>query len=259
LPTSASTSSIAGPRCPLPADAVLLAAGNSTRIATVGRGVPKPLLAVQGEPILVRNVRWLAGAGIRRIWVNVHYRGDLIRAALGDGAAWQVRIRYSEEPTILGTAGGVRKLLSSLGETFLVVYGDNLVRLDLPAFVASHSARRADVSIALFDERTPNTGMAGGRVALGDDDLVASFVEGAAGGEAAPFVNAGVYAVEKRALAALAEGCFLDWGKDVFPVLLARGARLLGYRIEGYCLGLDTPASYERGMTLIRSGQVTLL
>src|SRR5437899_4372313 len=80
LPTSASTSSIAGQRCPLPADAVLLAAGNSTRIAAVGRGVPKPLLAVQGEPILVRNVRWLAGAGIRDIWVNVHYRGDLIRA-----------------------------------------------------------------------------------------------------------------------------------------------------------------------------------
>ena len=112
-------------------DAVLLAAGNSTRIAAVGGGIPKPLLPVQGEPILVRNVRWLAGAGVRRIWVNLHYRGDLIRAALGDGSAWGVEIRYSEEPTILGTAGGVRKLLSSLGETFLVVYGDNLVDLDL--------------------------------------------------------------------------------------------------------------------------------
>ena len=258
MPTSVSTSSIAAQRCPLPADAVLLAAGNSTRIATVGRGVPKPLLAVQGEPILVRNIRWLAGAGIRHIWVNVHYRGDLIRAALGDGAAWRVRIRYSEEPTILGTAGGVRKLLPWLSETFLVVYGDNLVQLDLPALIASHRARRAEVSIALFDERTPNTGMAGGRVALGDDDRVASFVEGPADSKAGPFVNAGVYAVEKGVLADFPEGRFLDWGKDVFPVLVARGARLSGYRIEGYCLGLDTPASYERGMALISSGQVRL-
>ena len=238
-------------------DAVLLSAGNSTRIAPVGGGIPKPLLRVQGEPILVRNVRWLAGAGVRRIWVNLHYRGDLVRAALSDGAAWGVQIRYSEEPTILGTAGGVRKLLSSLGETFLVVYGDNLVQLDLGSFLESHIARRADVSIAVFDERAPNTGLAGGRVALGAEDTVVSFVEGAAEGRGA-LVNAGVYAVESQVLQDFPEGCFLDWGKDVFPRLLAGGARILGYRIEGYCLGLDTPARYERGMALINSGQVRL-
>jgi NDP-sugar pyrophosphorylase family protein len=241
----------------MPADAVLLAAGKSTRIAAVGRGIPKPLLPVQGEPILVRNVRWLAGAGVRRIWVNLHYRGDLIRAALGDGAVWGVQIRYSEEPTILGTAGGVRNVLSSLGETFLVVYGDNLVQLDVGAFLELHATRRADISIALFDERAPNTGLAGGRVALGADDAVVSFVEGAAEDHGA-FVNAGVYAVENHVLKDFPEGSFLDWGKDVFPSLLARGARVMGYHIEGYCLGLDTPASYERGMALINSGQVRL-
>src|SRR2546422_2134216 len=235
----------------MPVDAVLLAAGNSTRIAAVGGGVPKPLLAVQGEPILVRNVRWLAGAGVRTIWVNLHYRGDLIRAALGDGSTWGVAIRYSEEPTILGTAGGVRKVLSELGQTFLVVYGDNLVELDLSAFVESHLRRRADVSIALFDDSTPNTGMAGGRVALGADETVASFTEGAAGVKLAGFVNAGVYAVENRVLSGFPEARFLDWGKDVFPALLGKGARIFGYPIEGYCLWLDTPASYERGLALI--------
>ena len=104
----------------MPVDAVLLAAGKSTRIATVAEGVPKPLLPVQGEPILVRNVRWLAAGGVRDIWVNLHYRGDLIRSVLGDGSIWGVQVHYSEEPTILGTAGAVRRLLSSLGETFLV-------------------------------------------------------------------------------------------------------------------------------------------
>jgi mannose-1-phosphate guanylyltransferase len=240
------------------ADAMVLAAGKSTRIKPIGGGAPKPLLSVQGEPVLVRNVRWLAAAGVRHVWVNLHYRGDLIREALGDGSAWGVGIRYSEEPTILGTAGGVRKVLSSLGETFLVVYGDNLVDLDLDAFVESHRRRRADVSIALFDDSTPNTGMAGGRVALDADETVVSFTEGACGAEPAGFVNAGVYAVENRVLNEFSEGCFLDWGKDVFPALLVRGARIRGYPIEGYCLGLDTPASYERGMALISSGQVRL-
>ena len=242
----------------MPVDAMLLAAGNSTRIAALGEGLPKPLLRVQGEPVLVRNVRWLAAAGIRDIWVNLHYRGDLIRAALGDGQAWGVRIRYSEEPSILGTAGGVRRLLSSLGETFLVVYGDNLVYLDLPAFIESHFRRRADISIAVFDEKTPNTGMTGGHVDLGDEDVVVAFVEGVADAHPASFVNAGVYAVQGRVLGSFPEERFLDWGRDVFPSLLARGARVLGYRIEGYCLGLDTPASYERGLALISSGQVRL-
>jgi len=242
------------------ADAVLLAAGNSTRIAAVSGGIPKPLLPVRGEPVLVRNARRLAAAGVQRLWVNLHYRGDLIRAALGDGRAIGLRIDYSEEPTILGTAGGVRKLLASLGETFLVVYGDNLVELDLRGFVDSHVTRGADVSIALFDERTPNTGMAGGRVAVGGDDVVVAFVEGATDAAAFPLVSAGVYAVRARVLKDFPEGVFLDWGKDVFPRLLAGGggARILGYRIEGYCLGLDTPASYERGLALISSGQVTL-
>ena len=240
------------------ADAVLLAAGYGTRITAVTGGIPKPLLPVGGEPVLVRNARRLAAAGVKHLWVNLHYRGDLIRAALGDGSSLGLRIDYSEEPAILGTAGGVRKLLASLGETFLVVYGDNLVELDLRGFVEAHLRRGADVSIALFDERTPNTGMAGGRVALGDEDVVVAFVEGTPDAVAFPVVSAGVYAVRASVLREFPAGVFLDWGKDVFPRLLARGARMLGYRIEGYCLGLDTPASYERGLALISSGQVTL-
>jgi NDP-sugar pyrophosphorylase family protein len=239
-------------------DAVLLAAGKSTRIASLSGGIPKPLLPVQGEPILARNVRLLANAGLQNIWVNLHYRGDLIRAALGDGSAWGVRIRYSDEPTILGTAGGVRKLLPKLGQTFLVVYGDNLVQLDLRAFAEFHVEHRADVSLAIFGESTPNTGMAGGRVALTDDDRVVAFVEGEIDGSAAPFVNAGVYVVENHVLKDFPMARFLDWGRDVFPALLARPARLLGYRIDGYCLGLDTPTSYERGLALIDSGVVRL-
>ena len=117
------------------ADAVLLAAGYGTRITAVTGGIPKPLLPVGEEPVLVRNARRLAAAGVKHLWVNLHYRGDLIRAALGDGSSLGLRIDYSEEPAILGTAGGVRKLLASLGETFLVVYGDNLVELDLRGFV----------------------------------------------------------------------------------------------------------------------------
>ena len=239
------------------ASAMLLAAGKSTRIAEVGGGVPKPLLPIQGEPILLRNVRWLAGAGVRHICVNLHHRGDLIRTALGDGSRWGVAIQYSEEPTILGTAGGVRQVLDSLGERFLVVYGDNLFDFDLERFVDVHDSTRAEVTIALFNDRSPNTGMAGGQVIIDDSDRVVSFVEGGPR-DVRRWINAAVYVVERPVLERFPRNTFLDWGRDVFPALLERGARLQGYRIDGYCLALDTPESYERGMELISSGQVIL-
>jgi NDP-sugar pyrophosphorylase family protein len=97
--------------------------------------------------------------------------------------------------------------------------------------------------------------MVGGHVRLGEGERVVAFTEGGAG---ASFVNAGVYAVERRVLEGFPPEVFLDWGKDVFPALLSRGARVSGYPIVGYCLGLDTPARYERGVALIDSGQVRL-
>ncbi|MBI4503670.1 MAG: nucleotidyltransferase family protein [Gemmatimonadetes bacterium] len=239
---------------------MVLAAGNSQRIASVAGGIPKPLLAVRGEPVIARNIRWLADSGIRRVWVNLHYRGDLIRAALGDGSAFGVEIRYSEEPEILGTAGAVRRVLPDLDETALVVYGDNLLNFDLADFRRAHEQAGADVTIAVFDQHTPNTGIAGGRVLLDGGGRVVEFLEGATRRSADPpsLVNAGVYAIRTALLRDFPEHTFLDWGRDVLPGLVSSGSRVFGHVIEGYCLGLDTPGSYERGMALIRSGSVRL-
>jgi NDP-sugar pyrophosphorylase family protein len=240
-------------------EAMVLAAGKGERIASVTGGIPKPLLAIKGEPIIARNIRWLASAGIRHIWVNLHHRGDLIKAALGDGAAFGVvDIHYSEESELLGTAGAVRKVLADLASTALVVYGDNLLDFDLDGFRRAHSERGADVTIAVFDEHSPNTGIAGGRVGLDKEFRVTHFTEGEPRSAVSSFVNAGVYAVRTAILESFPIDTFLDWGRDVFPRLIAAGARLFGHAINGYCLGLDTPNSYERGMAMIESGAVTL-
>jgi NDP-sugar pyrophosphorylase family protein len=236
---------------------MVLAAGKSERIASVAEGIPKPLIAVRGEPIVARNIRWLAAAGVRELWVNLHFRGELIRAALGDGSAFGVHIRYSAEPEILGTAGAVRRVLPDLAETVLVVYGDNLLDFDLGELRQVHASRRADVTIAVFDEQSPNTGIAGGRVRLDVGGRVTEFVEGGKA-EGASFVNAGVYVVLTSILEDFPENVFLDWGRDVLPRLVSNGAPVFGYNIDGYCLGLDTPGSYARGMALIESGSVRL-
>ena len=242
----------------MPPKALLLAAGKSTRIHPVTKGLPKPLLEIDGEPIIFRNLRWLASQGIEDVFVNLHYRPDDIRAAVGDGARFGVRVTYSPEEAILGTAGAAKNLEAQLGDPFLVVYGDNLLSTDLGAMRRAHAETGATVTIALFDrERHPHTGIAGGRVRCDADGRITAFVEGASD-EVSSLVNAGVYVVDAEAMARAPVDTFFDFGKDMFPQMLAEGVHLHGHQISEYCLGIDTPESHTVALELIASGRVKL-
>jgi NDP-sugar pyrophosphorylase family protein len=236
--------------------ALVLAAGKSTRIAAASAGLPKPLLPIAGRPVVARTLEWLSGAGIRDVWINLHYRADDIRSALGDGSAFGVRIQYALEPEILGTAGAYRALASHFDETTLVVYGDNLMSFDVASFVAAHRRTLASATIAVFDpERHMNSKIAGGRVMIDDAFHVTSFEESASN---TGYVNTGAYLLEPRFAAAVGPG-FQDFGRDVFPRQLASGG-VCGYLIDpaGYCLGLDTPESLRIAEQLISTKQLVL-
>jgi NDP-sugar pyrophosphorylase family protein len=235
--------------------ALVLAAGRSTRIASIVSDRPKPLIPVAGEPVLIRNVRWLVSQGVTDIWINLHHRGDQIEAVAGDGSAYGARIRYSHEPELLGTAGAVRNLQEQWTAPFWVVYGDNLLSFSLQAMQQRHAEQGCALTIAVFDrERHVSTGIAGGRVVADADGRVRRFVEGQA--DISPLVNAGVYLVEPEVVAAIPAGRSVDFAHDVFPDLLARGIPLATYLIDGYCLGLDTPEALTSLHQLITSGRV---
>jgi len=237
---------------------LVLAAGKGSRITSVSGGQPKPLIRIAGTPILAWNLRWLSSQGIRRVWINLHYRPEEIRAAIGDGSQFGLQVRYSYEPEILGTAGAVRNLASEWADTLLVVYGDNLVRMDLNAFFLFHRKHRPTVSVALFDRRRhSHTGIAGGLVTLEPDGRIKAFSEGGMNGSS-PLVNAGVYLLEPEVVQRIPADRLYDFGRDLFPVLLDQGDAMCGYVITGYCLGIDTPDSYRQAVRLVESGEVDL-
>lgn len=238
--------------------ALVLAAGKSTRIASVSGGLPKPLLSIGGKPVIARTLEWLSESGVGDVWINLHYRGDDIRSALGDGSRHGVRISWAHEPEILGTAGAFRALAAHWAGTdpVLVVYGDNLMAFDLGAFAAFHARAGARGTVALFDPaRHLNTRIAGGRVRLDAASRITAFVEGGTG---EGYVNAGAYLLDPSVAADVAPG-FQDFGRDVFPPL-ARAGALAGHLLEpsGYCLGLDTPESFAVAEQLVASRQVAL-
>jgi mannose-1-phosphate guanylyltransferase len=240
--------------------ALVLAAGMGSRIRAISGDRPKPLLPFGGAPILAHNLRWLAASGVTEVWINLHFAAEAIKAEIGDGAAFGLAIHYVYEPELLGTAGALANIAAAFEQRMWVVYGDSLVRCDLASLAQVHAKASAEVTVALFDQdRHPHTGIAGGRVVLATDGAISAFVEGAAG-SASSLVNAGVYLAEPSILDLIPTGRLVDFGRDVFPAMLAAKRKLAGHVIEaqGFCLGLDTPDSYAAGQRLLAENRLVL-
>ena len=128
-----------------PMKAMILAAGRGERMRPLTDTVPKPLLSVGGRPLIEHHIDRLARAGIKELVINLSWRGDQIRAFLGDGSKYGLLITYSEEgPEPLETGGGIYHALPLLGsEPFWLVNGDvyckfNYRSLSLAAGVVGH-------------------------------------------------------------------------------------------------------------------------
>jgi N-acetyl-alpha-D-muramate 1-phosphate uridylyltransferase len=112
--------------------AMILAAGRGTRMGSLTQTTPKPLLELGNESLIERLLRRVSAAGVDHVVINLSYRGDQIRAAVGDGNRFSMTVSYSEEPPEpLETAGGIVQALPLLGdEPFLVINADVVTDFD---------------------------------------------------------------------------------------------------------------------------------
>ena len=114
--------------------ALVLSAGLGTRLRPLSWLRAKPALPVAGAPLIAHILRGLASHGVREAIVNLHHRSETVAAAVGDGAAFGVRVRYSWEQPLLGSGGGPARAFSLLdGDELLIVNGDTLTDIDLRA------------------------------------------------------------------------------------------------------------------------------
>ena len=104
---------------------MILAAGRGERLRPLTDRIPKPLIPIGSEPLIAHQLRWLHRGGVRDVVINLHHLGAEIERALGRGGDFGVRIRYSVEPELLDTGGGIKNALRILGdEPFLLLNGD---------------------------------------------------------------------------------------------------------------------------------------
>ena len=105
--------------------AIILAAGRGARLAPLTDTTPKPLLPINGQPLIVRQLQQLRAASITYVVINLYHLGDLIERALGNGEKFGMQIAYSHEQSLLETGGGIKNALPLLeDEEFIVCNGD---------------------------------------------------------------------------------------------------------------------------------------
>ena len=181
---------------PMP-PALVLTAGLGRRLAPLTDVRAKPAVPVAGRPLVLRILDWLAGQGVAEVVLNLHHLPETITRCVGYGAAAGIRVRYSWEPVLLGSAGGPRQALPHLGPRFFVVNGDTLTELSLRDLLDDHLRTRAAVTLSVTAH--PDPARYGG-VLVASDGRVRGFAP-AGGAGSAHFV--GVQIAEASAFADL--------------------------------------------------------
>jgi len=234
-----------------PLKALVLAAGEGTRLRPLTLNLPKAMVPVDGQPLLAHTMAWLARHGIRDVAINLHHCPEVITDFFGDGSASGMRITYSYEDRLLGTAGAARRLAGFLRDgPFLVVYGDVLTDLNLAALLDFHRERTviepgAAATLALYQVPNPTEV---GLVGLDGNGRITRFQEKPRPEEVfTDLANAGVLVAEPAMLDQIPDGRFSDFGLDVLPKLLAAGVPLYGWPIPDGTYLLDI-GSHEKYM-----------
>lgn len=215
--------------------AFVLAGGKGERLRPLTDSVPKPLVEVNGTPILEYTIRLLARHGVQEVILATGYMHEKLEAHFGSGEGFGLSIVYSVEKEPLGTGGALKEAEAMLDETFFMFNGDNIADFDLSAMAKLHLSEKAMATIALAEVDD----VSGFGVARVNGGKITEFVEKPQNtGPHGRLVNAGAYVIEKSAVKMLPDGFSLI-ERAMFPQL-AQNGKLSAYVHKGLWLTTDT-------------------
>ncbi|HEV2738108.1 MAG TPA: NDP-sugar synthase [Candidatus Elarobacter sp.] len=235
--------------------AMILAGGMSTRLYPLTKEVPKPVVPVAGEPISGHVLRWLSSFGYDEVAINLFYLADLVEATFGDGSRYGAKLHYLRERELTGSAGALKQMEGWFDGTFVVVGCDDLTDADLASLVRFHKERGALATIGLLEvDEVDQYGV----VILDEHGRITGFQEKPAKGtEKSKLANTGIYVFEPAIFDRIPANTFYDFGKQVFPDLVADGLPFYGMELKGaYWRDIGTPDEYRRATDDVLSGRV---
>lgn len=225
-------------------DAVVLVGGKGTRLRPLTLSAPKPMLPTAGLPFLTHLLSRIAAAGIEHVILGTAYQAAVFESEFGDGSKLGLEIEYAYEETPLGTGGGIANVAPKLRHDTAVVFnGDVLSGVDLGQLLVCHRVHDADVTMHLVRVGDPR---AFGCVPTDADGRVTAFLEKTQD-PPTDQINAGCYVFARQVIEKIPRGRELSVEREVFPQLLADGARVCGYVDATYWRDMGTPEDFVRG------------
>jgi NDP-sugar pyrophosphorylase family protein len=219
--------------------AMILAGGLGTRLRPFTFSIPKPLLPIRDKPILHIIISQMKNAGIDEIILATGYQAELIRAFCGDGSRFGVRISYVHEQKPLGTAGPLALARSYFAgdETFILMNGDVITRLDLRAFLDAGIRNGCDLTVGYTKHVYQSP--------FGVLSIAGDSVEGIIEKPSHEYsISTGIYCVRSAALDLIPNDAFFTV-PDLIHRLLATGKKVGAYFVEDCWIGIETLEHFD--------------
>ncbi len=215
--------------------------------------VPKPMIPIDGKPLLEREILSLRDQGITEFILTVSHLSEVIMDHFGNGHDLGVDITYFEEKTPLGNAGALFQLKDQLTEDFLLINGDVLFDIDVNRFIAFHNEKKALVTLFTHPNDHPYDS---GLILTDEDDRVIRWLTKE---EERPLyyqnkVNAGLHLLSPEVLQKEIDKEKIDLDRDVLKPLC--GDRMFAYSSSEYVKDMGTPERYEMVCRDYLSGKV---
>ncbi|MCA1630464.1 MAG: NDP-sugar synthase [Acidobacteria bacterium] len=239
--------------------AMILAAGYGTRLWPLTIDRAKPALPFMGRPLVGYVAEYLAREGFSEVAVNLHHRPESVRAALGDGSRFGVRLTYVEEPVILGTGGALDNARDFFAhdEPFAVINGKLATDIDLGAALRTHREAGALATLVL----RPNPAREKYSTVDVRDGLVRGFGAhpqksddaGGAGEAGTPLMFTGIQILEPRIFEFIPRGVFSHTTSEAYPHAIERGEKIAAHVARGKWYELSTIERYlDTSVALMR-------
>ena len=226
--------------------ALILAGGKGERLRPLTDLVPKPMVPVNGRPILWYQVNWFKRAGVTDVVFLCGYKWEAIRDFFGDGRDFGVNVHYSVEDTPLGRGGALKQGLAAVPaseRTVLASNGDTLTNQELEPMIEQHHSSGAMATVML----TPYPS-AYGVVDVGESDRITAFQEK---GELPLWINAGVYVLDTAIRDELPN--LGDHETTTFP-RLAKAGSIYAYRTRAFWKTVDNLKELKEADEALEAG-----
>jgi NDP-sugar pyrophosphorylase family protein len=236
-----------------------LAAGFGTRLKPLTLGLPKPMFPLLNRPLLEHTLNFLSSQGIQDIIVNVHHLPEMIIEYFGDGTGFGVRLQFSREEEILGTAGGLKKAQSFLEkETFMVMNSDVLADINLDSVLKFHKQKKSCLTLVVRqDDETEKYRP----IHLADDGRITRFVDASikhSSTTAQRVMFTGIQIMEPEIFYRIPANKFCGTTEDIFPTMIEEELPVYGYLHKKYWIDMGTRETYIQAQTDALEGRLAL-